>query len=384
MSRRRRVSEFVLLAAALVLALLLLEVALRLFTDYPVTADSNKTEHAQLGYTLSPELDDVDKRGFRNTARTLEESDLAIIGDSHTYGINVSIEQNFPSIVARKTQRSVYNFGVGSYGIYQYKVLIEEAARFSVRDIILAFYPANDLSASCNVTGTDYWKTYAKENELELPDCKDINWDLLSVASIWPRFARVLGKTATIQIIINVFPDGLRRQILSGNSDSNATHFVFEDYQSVKKNFVRLHSKNTSLTSPDIQTNFNNSKTFLLDANKMLADASTGFVVIIIPSKEIVLNEWTARKGGGHSEEFDALLQNELRLTREYRKFFEDNNIAFFDALPHLAEALSRTIENGETFYKPNDGHPLEVGYVAYADAAIKALELLRDTQWVH
>lgn len=386
MVKRRRFSELLLLAASLLLSFVILEGGLRLFTVFPITVESNKMAHDQLGYTLHPEFSDIDYRGFRNKAYRLEESDLVIIGDSHAYGENVNIEQNFPSIVAKKTGRNVYNFGVGSYGIYQYKLLIEEAARFPVKEIILAFYPVNDLSLSCEVTQTSYWKAYAKENKLKLPRCRHTNRDREESApqSVWLKLTQVLKQTATVQILVHILPQNFLQQLGGDDKVSNATHYVFEDDQSVKKNRVRWHNKLTSLSNPDVLISFNNSKVFLLNANKLLADASIGFVVLIIPSKELVLHEWLARRGLQGGEEFEKLVQNEVNLVREYMKFFKQTNIAFFYALPHLAEALSKANEYGETFYKTNNGHPLEAGYRAYADAALKALNLIRDTERVN
>ena len=76
---------------------------------------------------LSPRLRDVDEHRFRNPPDDNERYDIVAIGDSHTFGSNVSWMEAWPHALARGTGHTVYNLGVGSYSIYQYGVLLEKA-----------------------------------------------------------------------------------------------------------------------------------------------------------------------------------------------------------------------------------------------------------------
>lgn len=179
----------------------MVEIGLRVVTPFPITDHSNKKSHSQLAYTLDSDLPDVDALGFRNSRWTLDQADLAVIGDSHVYGVNVAAEQNFPSILEAKTGRKVYNFGVSSYGIYQYEVLINEAINQDVKDIIVGLYPANDLALTCKVLGTDYWRSYAQEKELILPDCGPSLGDDPSGMNTIGMLKSFLAKTAMLQAV---------------------------------------------------------------------------------------------------------------------------------------------------------------------------------------
>ncbi len=386
MSSRQFVKVTALFTTSLVLALILLEVGLRLITPYPITSSSNKRIHPRLAYTLSPRLHDVDQRGFRNTIYTLEDADLVIIGDSQTYGENVTSENNFPSLVASKTSRNVYNFGISSYGIYQYKVLMDDVLQYPVKDVILSLYPANDLAFDCEILSTDYWKSYAKKTGLPVPGCggdskRERATTVAKInkregATTIVRIKRLFQKTATLQLL-NILPTKVGvRQPRENNFDQR--FFLFDEDQFVSKGRSRDHAASASLEDPDVRINFENSKRFLIEDAKRADDKSIGFLVLIIPSKERVLYEWMTRRDREVTREFAAVVKNELSLTQEYVRFFEKNEIVYVDALLDVVIALDRAVKDGGQLYPDGNGHPLRVGYQAYADAAIKGLDSLR------
>ena len=80
-----------------VAALLLAELLVRIFTPFPITFESNQREQGELGYVLSPRLLDVDEYGFRNPLNDNERYDNVAIGDSHTFGSNVSWMEGWPA-----------------------------------------------------------------------------------------------------------------------------------------------------------------------------------------------------------------------------------------------------------------------------------------------
>ena len=147
------------------------EVALRLFTPFPITEFSHKKPHPVFGYVLDPAFDEIDANGFRNRGITMEEADLAVIGDSFTYGYNTAPETSFPSVIAQRTGRKVYNFGIGSYGIYQYVALLDFAADQGFDDVLVALYIANDLGGHCAAISNDYWRRRAAGDGIDLPEC---------------------------------------------------------------------------------------------------------------------------------------------------------------------------------------------------------------------
>lgn len=366
------IKNTILVMATCCVMLVLVEVGLRMATPFPITEESNKKPHPDLVYTLDPAFPDVDASGFRNSRWTLDQADLAVIGDSHTYGVNVDAEQSFPSVLEAKTGRKVYNLGVSSYGIYQYHVLVEEAIEHGVEDIVIGLYPANDLALNCEVLATGYWQAYARENDLALPDCK-----AASDASSSPLGAlkSFLARTATFQIA----REFIWLPAVDGDDPSAGDYFLFDRDQAVSKERVRGHSRVASLDDPDVEANFENSKKLFLDDRAAARDASIGFSVTIVPSKERVLHAWLERRHVAIDETFAGMMESELSLVQAYTSFFEANDIAHGDALPDVLDAFERVLEAGGEFYPRGNGHPLADGYSAYAEAAIRGMEQSRE-----
>ena len=101
--------NILLLTASIVVSLAIGEVMLRYFTPFPIHSGfSNKLQHAELGYTMDTKLADIDEKGFRNS-RYNPHPDVITIGDSHTYGYNVSREHSWPAILSTISGKSVYN-----------------------------------------------------------------------------------------------------------------------------------------------------------------------------------------------------------------------------------------------------------------------------------
>ncbi len=358
-------ANLLLLLLSTSIALVLLEIGLRVFTPLPVTTESNRADDPRLGYVMARSYPGVDERGFRNPPGAFDVADLVFVGDSHTFGYNVGGEQSFPSVVARETGRHVYNFGIGSYCIYQYAVLLEEAAKMQhVHDVVLALYLANDLSSPCRATRTDYWRNRAAGTGIRLPDCGN---DPTIPAR--EKLSRMLEQTAAVQAVQLALESEM---FVSGD-----THFLFDHSIRVDRARAAGHSRAASLADPQVQLNFENARRFLVESQQRFDTASIGFVVLFIPSKELVVNEWLRQRGIQPDAEFDAVVASERTLTEAFGAFLDEAGIVYLDALPILVRGLADAAAAGEPFYKPNDGHPLARGYAVYADASLAALDRL-------
>lgn len=360
-----------LLAATCCLMVLVVEMGLRVLTPFPVTDSSNKKSHPELVYTLDPDLPDVDASGFRNDRWTLDQADLAVIGDSHTYGVNVTAERSFPAVLAARTGRKVYNLGVSSYGIYQYGFLIDEAIESGVEDIVVGFYPANDLALNCQVLKTGYWRTEARTRGMTLPGCEGPADNGEPSAFSLGALKSSLVNTATVQ----AFQELVLKPIAGTAKPSDSDYFLFEGDQAVSRKRVKGHARAASLDEADIRMNVDNSQAIFLRGSASATDASIGFSIVILPSKERVLHAWAERRGQPVDDAFDRMVQNERKLVQAYETFFGANGIAYSDALPDVVAAFERVLEAGGAFYPVGNGHPFEDGYAAYAEAALRALE---------
>jgi len=141
--------EILLVAISLTLSLAVIEIGLRIFTNFPIHGPkSNRVAHSVLGFTLDPsKISDVDASGFRNPGDK-GRHEIVAIGDSHTYGSNVEWNESWPYQLGRILNKSVYNYGIGGYGIYHYLHLAKEAAKHKPEYVILGFFSGNDISPS--------------------------------------------------------------------------------------------------------------------------------------------------------------------------------------------------------------------------------------------
>ncbi len=152
------------LIVSLIISFIILEIGLRNFTSYP----SYRVEHEKLGFVMNPNLSEIDENGFRNKQFT--SVDIVALGDSHTYGYNVSSDNSWPKLLGRKLKNNVYNFGVGGYGILQYQYLLSKAIELNPKVILLGLYLANDLNDICSMV----WESRAIEFNFNTSVCSEI------------------------------------------------------------------------------------------------------------------------------------------------------------------------------------------------------------------
>jgi hypothetical protein len=102
-----------------------------------------------------------DVLGFRNRD-VPAVADVVTLGDSQTYGVNVPLEDNWPSAMRRSLgHASVYNMGVGSWGAVQYADMFVNATAFRPRVMVVAFYSGNDpLDSFALAYGSDLWREF--------------------------------------------------------------------------------------------------------------------------------------------------------------------------------------------------------------------------------
>src|SRR5262249_32842455 len=80
----------------------------------------------ELGFRGNPRFSEHDAKGFRNRG-VPDTTDIVAIGDSHTYGKGVALDQAWPRVLEKLTLCRVYSMALGGYGPLQYAVLAEQA-----------------------------------------------------------------------------------------------------------------------------------------------------------------------------------------------------------------------------------------------------------------
>lgn len=357
---RNFVMGLTVVVAAISLSLLLAEIGLRMFTQFPVSYRTNRIHDSSFGYRLNPGLDDVDREGFRNPDSNVPSGIIAV-GDSFTFGNNVDSKDSWPAVLSADTGREVYNTGVGSYGIASYHaVLAKYLSEDSKRKAIVAIYTGNDflpVNSFCEIDFKDeFWM---KEEQRIGSDFASIQKECIPEDNVdisWSKWLK--GNIAITNAIDHLITARFSRR-------------------------SQLQSLPAGLPEVDLLQGAADERTrnaephFMRQSMKVFADWGTTWkgrvAIVIIPGKLRVFYEIIVRD--------DAVAQAPAELLRKAKHeigledFVEAqaglNGIPIESALTDIVPKVNKEL------YPVFDVHPYEIGYIAYAQAAKRALETL-------
>lgn len=368
---KRRAAELGLLLASLAGTLLLVELGLRGLGDHPLDEAVTRVPDPLLRWRMNPALAEIDARGFRNP-EALETAEVVAIGDSFTYGYNVDSPGTWPRQLERASGRSVYNLGIGGFGVLEYWHLIDEALALRPRQILVALYPVNDLLDVCNrVAEKPAWRDWGAargldfarcpvqppprpaEKETELGDWLAAN---TAVGSLWA--VATAERRAWLGIAFGTIPKA----------------FLVRErgFETVMHNrWLRSIRESTDLERPGIAEGFDAARGFFADGRRRAAAGEAGFGVLLIPSKAAVYAHRLAAEGSGRPEAFDVAVRSERALVDALTAALTEHDVPWVDALPWLERSLD---EVGRIYPLRRDDHPFEPGYRALAEAAHQLL----------
>ncbi|MEO2019296.1 MAG: SGNH/GDSL hydrolase family protein [Fuerstiella sp.] len=322
------------------------EILLRSVTHFPVNTVSNRIPHAELGYVLDPNMQDVDANGFRNPSIP-ERVDIVAIGDSHTQGINVAAGETWPSVLSRQLNRSVYNTGVGGYGPLQYEILTTRALKMQPRQIIVGLYTGNDLGDVARGIVT-----------------RDTTAEIDNHFRYGIKYHTALGSAAT----------HLWEQSKAGQPPGFAiAHSLNPTFVADRR--LRYRRKELDLTEPDIDAAFGRTLQIFEHIQQRCTDRGVILLVMLLPTRESVYSiaiqrDWPAK--------FALMVEQETLLRTRLQHALHERHIRCVDVLPHMVDALKAT---SNVYADYDDGHPLSAGYEAYATAAARGLTQMNVTQ---
>jgi len=367
------------LIVSLIVSLIILEIGLRNFTAYP----SYRVEHDELGYVMNPNMSDIDENGFRN--KKLTSVDIVALGDSHTYGYNVSSDNSWPKLLGRKLKKNVYNFGVGGYGILQYRYLLSKAIKLNPKVILLGLYLPNDLNDVCIlISSNKYWESRAKELNVNSSVCSELKPDSALGAHAAKQSKISIGEwlklNSAIFAIVSKYYNRFSTYKRSNVGELNtidktekggaANALVINDGKiktMIDHRRIKVNKECMDMNSPHIQMAYGVLKEFFLEAEKNTELNNIHFGVLFIPSKERVFYKYLKQTGFHIPEEYENLVENEDELKGMASVSLENAGIPFIDVLPGMEKAL---LEHGDIYPAWDDGHTILIGYEVFAENA--------------
>ena len=98
----------------------------------------------------NPALPDHDASGYRNPV-VPERSDIVVMGDSQTYGSEVSRKNAWPTLLGKDLGVSSYNMAFAGWGPAQYYLIADEALALNPRLLVVGLYAGNDFADAYNI-----------------------------------------------------------------------------------------------------------------------------------------------------------------------------------------------------------------------------------------
>jgi len=373
------------------LAIFFLEVVLNLFAVMstrvdklllPPSAGSLRVPDERLGRRPNPAFPGHDSKGFRNP-KVLAKADVVALGDSQTYGTGVEPEQAWPRQLEPMIAQTVYSMAFGSYGPVESLILWDEAIALEPKIIIEAFYAGNDLYDAFNTVynrgqlvqlkSTDpQLQESVREAEESEPIAKRVSLmygmggapALSSPRAFLSQRSKIYGLLRRtryeLTTILTVSHDPWESAKAFAEAHSAYTQ-VFNNgqFRTVFTSEYRFSALN--LKDPRIAEGHKIAFRAIQRMNERAADRNIRFIVVLIPTKELVFEElWN-----NSSPTYRNLTDNEVVLWEITKDSFERNGIEYVDALPALREQLAFGVQ---PYQVSHDGHPNEYGHRAIAN----------------
>ena len=363
------------------ISVLTAELVLRVFIG-PPTNISNRQIDENFGYKVSPKLADIDSMGFRNSSVSINDYDLAAIGDSHTYGYNVPSSASWPKILGKNAEINVYNFGVGGNGIYSYHYLAS-AELEKGKKVILGLFMPNDFQSNgyaCSINfKNDFWLDEVERLGLAPPSC-----DISTEGSFHNFAKRILLKSTFGSLFYYEVYNRIR--VVFASHDNLLE--VGGGLKPIKYGRLDIHSADSDLSSKDVKARLNDFLKILKDWKNKSEQGQLG--IILIPSRQFVYRALIESNNDEELylgfKELVRLTENEFNLETYLMREVRSIGIPILSSKTQIALSLMNSIKaNGEDKFYPDGGHPSFDGYEAYANTAKRLLvEMKTQTRLKH
>ena len=276
-----------------------------------------------------------DLLGFRNLA-VPNEADVIIIGDSQTYGNNVSIYENFPHVLEGNLAGvSIYSMATGGWTALQYYYAFLKSPVFTPRVVVIAFYTGNDpLEAFMLATASELWKEFLPSEDIkkhsapraEFPAPADQQWQ-------------------------HTFSDGIETIFTSKlRHTSNKKHPAVDAGYEIMSNVARAISSKAK-------------------------EYGISIVFTIIPTKEYVYSDKVKAESIKAPSDYLSLVQDESVRIDTFSKVLSQLPAAYY---VDVAGALKlAALETTDLYPMGMNGHPMAAGYAVIAETLTPKLREL-------
>ncbi len=378
-------------------------------TETVKTIDTiNAIKDEKLGWRPNPQHPEHDSKGFRNK-NVPSRAGIVALGDSQTYGTGVTPTEAWPQQLELLSGNTTYNMAFGGYGPAHSLILFKEAMEFNPKIIISTLYAGNDLYDSFSLV---YDRKQLPGLKASDPDVLRVVADLDNIEPITERINRLYmmggtekksekepeGRPWTFREFIANYSKlyGLLRatkfnsmRIFHRSPDNFADWKSIEKFAKDKKEYCQVFNNGQfrtvftseyrlcalNLSDPRILEGYRISLEAIREMNARATQSTSSFVVLLIPTKELVFKESVLRDTTYIGESYHDLVTNEELFWQGTKNFLEEQGIDFIDSL----QALRACLKSGRQPYAiSSDGHPNGIGHRAIAELILSKINEYR------
>lgn len=415
LSTRKRIAFSALLFLIVVLVLELLLHGLCAFTprvarllepESSFADESREVDDEILGHRPRPGYGDHDRRGFRNRV-ALDKAEIVCLGDSQTYGSGVTSDEVWPQQLSLMSRKSVYNMACPGWGPTHSEALLDEALALHPQLVLEGFYSGNDLwdcysmvlrrqtgpgpmtvdldlrakieeaeekeslkekvSKLIRVYNGDFGSDEAGASTAANRPNVPTPWAVRRLLSDHSRLYGV-GRAIKMRILQSDekrVADAEWERLRVKAAASGQRWEVFESNH-IRTIFVpeyRLAA--LQMDDPRIQAGHQWATEALVAIDRRLAQEAVPFLVVLIPTKELVFYP----EVDAPSSKLSEIVNNEVGMWAETKNLLEAEGVLHVDTLPALRDALKNGIQ---TYPISADGHPNAHGQRVIADVVMR------------
>ena len=353
------------------------------------------------GYTGDPSYPEHDDWGFRNQRRPTV-ADIVTFGDSWTYGTVVPKKDVWPTLLAKMSNRHIYNMAMGGTGLINYLQSFHKSLPLKPKILIASLYFGNDFVITERHFNMDFADTVFDESSRELihaikkaeqtgllnfeyyhncgltpnepkdeHNLKDKDNDVSQIRAWVSRNSRLYGmlrglKNSLVEMNKREIDLAFQRKVAKLNHEQRRICFPFSDgeWKTVFQNAWRVRTLNYS--DARISTGLDVAKKVLNTMKSITMEADAKFLVILFPTKESafsgIINEMNV-SDEDVLDQLRSIFANERFLREDLMEFFVKRKIAYIDLLPYLQGAEQ------QPFFGSSDSHPNAFGNLVIARA---------------
>jgi hypothetical protein len=382
--------KLLLTCASLVFALILGEVAVRLFEKAP---DEVVVSDPVLKYRTLQGVD-IDARGLRNR-EALATATIVVFGDSMTAGNGVTREEAWPHVLETLSTTSVYSYAVSGYGPVQYLSQSDASLSLHPSFALVGLYTGNDLYDAYDLAyHFDEWKGLRDPGftatETPLIDA-DVRTQVLAGAPkgtlsytlftlrLWLRehvhlYALVGNATRELRERSGVAQTETQKlaDVSTMNMGDSSLAYVYDQEPELRTILSPVYRRDVvDLSVPTTKEGLRITRDCLRAMRERFAKGGgVRMVLVIIPTKELAYTLFMDKRGESYPEALRVYRDKELAMI-EAVKSIAKNDFAVIDVTGGYVDALNAH----QPIFKPvMDGHPNALGYRVIAETVMREL----------